>query len=61
MMLSPMEGQCEDQYLTVSGSIWNLGFTRLCGINPDQHFYVHLDKSVSFEHVDFALTTIEGG
>ena len=29
-----------------SGSTWSTGFNRLCGINPDQHFYVHLDKDV---------------
>ena len=33
-MLSPVEGNCDDQYMTVSGSIWPTGFKRICGINP---------------------------
>ena len=60
-MLSPSNGVCEDQYLTVRGSFWKVGVNRLCGINPDQHFYLHLDKSMSFEHVDFSLTTLVAG
>ena len=43
-MQSPKQGDCDDQYLIVSGSVWNPGFHKLCGINPDQHFYLHLDK-----------------
>ena len=34
-----------------SGSTWSTGFNRLCGINPDQHFYVHLDKDVGSSFV----------
>jgi len=42
----------------VTGTIWPLGFKRLCGINPDQHFYVHLNDVGNFEHIDFAVTTV---
>ena len=57
-----------------SGSTWTTGFNKLCGINPDQHFYIHLDKEVSadrsasladsptlqvgFQHVDFTITSV---
>ena len=33
-MLSPENGNCNEQYLLVTGTIWPLGFQRLCGINP---------------------------
>ena len=58
---SPVRGDCQDQYLVVSGSIWNPGFHKLCGINPDQHFYLHLDKSVGFQHIDFTITSVKPG
>ena len=38
-----------------SGSTWSTGFNRLCGINPDQHFYVHLDKNVCSFSIFFLL------
>ena len=57
-LLSPRNGICNEQYLLVTGTIWPLGFQRLCGINPDQHFYVHLNDVGTFEHVDFAVTTV---
>ena len=57
-LLSPDNGICNEQYLLVSGTIWPMGFGRLCGINPDQHFYVHLSEFSHFEHVDFAITTV---
>ena len=45
-----------------SGSTWSTGFNRLCGINPDQHFYVHLDKNVGisflFKTLKFSSTKI---
>ena len=37
-LLTPQNGNCVDQYLTISGTIWPTGFNRICGINPDQHF-----------------------
>ena len=42
----------------LSGSIWNPGFHKICGINPDQHFYIHLDKSIGFQHIDFTITSV---
>ena len=45
-------------FLNNSGSIWNPGFHKLCGINPDQHFYIHLDTSSGFQHVDFTVTSV---
>ena len=44
-----------------SGSAWNPGFRRLCGINPDQHFYLHLDTQREFQHIDFTVTTVAAG
>lgn len=55
---SPIEGDCDDQYLIISGSTWSTGFNKLCGINPDQHFYIHLDKHIGFQHVDFTITSV---
>ena len=57
-LLSPVQGDCVDQYLIVSGSTWSTGFNKLCGINPDQHFYIHLDKHIGFQHVDFTITSV---
>ena len=57
-LLSPIEGDCVDQYLIISGSTWSTGFNKLCGINPDQHFYIHLDKHIGFQHVDFTITSV---
>ena len=56
-LLTPDNGNCNDQYLTVSGTIWPVGINRICGINPDQHFYVHFDDGGNFEHIDFQITT----
>ena len=57
-MLTPANGICNDQYLLVTGTIWPLGFKRLCGINPDQHFYVHLNDAGNFEHIDSTYNVI---
>ena len=42
----------------ISGSIWPTGFGRICGINPDQHFYVHIGKEEDFKHIDISITTV---
>ena len=89
-MLTPTEGSCKDQYMSISGgcqgvskklctshnlagyltstdiyfsyiisgSIWPTGFGRICGINPDQHFYVHIRKEENFKHIDISITTV---
>ena len=36
-MLSPENGNCNEQYLLVTGTIWPLGFRRLCGINTGRN------------------------
>jgi len=60
-LLAPTAGNCQDQYLIVTGSIWPTGFHRLCGINADQHFYVHLNKESEFKHLDFTITSVSSG
>ena len=40
------------------GSIWPTGFGRVCGINPDQHFYVHISRAENFKHIDISITTV---
>ena len=45
-------------YYNISGSIWPTGFGRICGINPDQHFYVHIRKEENFKHIDISITTV---
>lgn len=56
-LLTPKNGNCEDQYMVVGGDIWPTGLTRLCGVNSDQHFYVHIDKTEEEQNVDFTITT----
>ena len=40
----PEAGNCAEQFLIVSGDVWKPGFEKICGVNPDQHFYLHLDR-----------------
>ena len=47
----PQAGNCAEQFLVVGGDIWPTGFDKICGVNPDQHFYVHLDKDVGSSFV----------
>ena len=42
----------------VAGPIWPTGFTRLCGINSDQHFYVHINPAAQGETVDLIINTV---
>ena len=58
-LLTPQNGNCIDQYLTISGTIWPTGINRICGINTDQHFYVHFNDVENFEHMDFQITTAQ--
>ena len=44
--------------INILGSVWPTGFSRICGINPDQHFYVHINKEANFKHVDISITTV---
>lgn len=60
-LLSPTNGNCQEQYMRMQGSMWDTGFRKLCGINPDQHFYIFLDQDMAFQHIDFTVTTIRGG
>merc|ERR1712050_273563 len=57
--LTPKDGNCNEQYFMVSGTIWPIGVNQICGINPDQHFYVHFNDGFSQneEHIDFTITT----
>ena len=54
-LLSPQQGDCKDQYLLVTGSTWSTGFNKLCGINPDQHFYV---REYITQHSDVVLSIV---
>lgn len=45
----PQAGNCAEQFLVVGGDIWPTGFDKICGVNPDQHFYVHLDREKQAE------------
>ena len=57
-LLTPDDGNCNAQALTISGSVWPTGVGRLCGINPDQHFYIHFnDGKSNFQHIDFDIVT----
>ncbi|XP_059095527.1 uncharacterized protein LOC131890237 isoform X2 [Tigriopus californicus] len=63
-MLTPRQGNCADQFLVVGGDIWPTGLDKLCGINTDQHFYLHLDRERANQgiddeiNVDFTITTV---
>ena len=47
-------------YSHLAGNIWPLGVKRFCGVNSDQHFYVHIDKEdeKSERKVEVAVTTV---
>ena len=45
----PQAGNCAEQFLVVGGDIWPTGFDKICGVNPDQHFYVHIDREKQAE------------
>lgn len=53
-MLTPDNGLCNEQYLLVTGTIWPLGFKRLCGINPGK--CDHLDDDLE-DHIFFQINT----
>ena len=62
-MLSPDEGLCTEQSLQIGGAAAPVGFERLCGLNADQHFYIHIDPDEvdppagAANTVDFTITT----
>ncbi len=56
-LLSPEDGNCNEQSLQVGGAIWPIGFNSLCGINADQHFYLHVDNEAEVDTVDFTIST----
>lgn len=63
-LLTPNNGNCEDQYFSVSGTIWPIGVNKICGINPDQHFYVHFNDdrlTPNSNHIDIQITTSHSG
>jgi hypothetical protein len=47
--------------LTITIPLTMSGFHKLCGINPDQHFYLHLNKEMDFQHLDFTITSVAAG
>eukprot|EP00095_Tigriopus_kingsejongensis_P008235 maker-scaffold591_size129331-snap-gene-0.19 protein:Tk08235 transcript:maker-scaffold591_size129331-snap-gene-0.19-mRNA-1 annotation:"hypothetical protein DAPPUDRAFT_305676" len=63
-MLTPRQGNCADQFLVVGGDIWPTGLDKLCGINTDQHFYLHVDRERAGQgsddeiNIDFTITTV---
>ena len=60
-LLTPENGNCQDQYFAISGSIWPIGVNQICGINPDQHFYIHFNdgdpRNPNSQQIDFHVTT----
>ena len=40
-LLTPDNGNCNDQALTVSGTIWHSGINRICGINPGMYYVLY--------------------
>jgi hypothetical protein len=60
----PQAGNCAEQFLVVNGDVWPTGFSKICGVNPDQHFYIHLDKDnadLDQLMVDLTVTTTLNG
>ena len=43
-LMEPSRGECKYQHLTVGGTVWPMGFEKICGINYDQHFYIEIDQ-----------------
>ena len=54
----PKTGNCIGQFMQVAGPIWPTGFSRLCGLNSDQHFYVHINREEEGETVDLIVNTV---
>ena len=48
--------------IQVAGPIWPTGFTRICGLNSDQHFYLHINRESNFspeeDTVDIIINTV---
>ena len=36
-LLTPENGNCNEQYFIASGTIWPLGLNRICGVNPGKN------------------------
>ncbi len=45
-------------FAQVAGPIWPTGFTRLCGVNSDQHFYVHINPEEQGDTIDIIINTV---
>ncbi|CAL8114962.1 unnamed protein product [Orchesella dallaii] len=60
--MDPVRGECLSQFFIVQGAIWPTGLPPLCGINNDQHFYLHLEPwYTNVSVVDFNLVTVVRG
>jgi len=64
-MVEPRNGNCLSQFVLLVGPIWPVGFTRLCGTNTDQHFYMTIneDKYEEGDVIEIIVNTVirEGG
>ena len=44
-LLTPDNGNCREQALTITGTMWHSGVNRICGINPGLNFPAKLKKN----------------
>ena len=50
-------GECEQQSLQVTGTIFPLGVNNFCGVNTDQHFYIETVSRGEASYVEFSVDT----
>ena len=43
-LLTPDNGNCREQALTITGTMWHSGVNRICGINPGLKFPAKFKK-----------------
>ena len=56
-LLSPVRGECSQQSLQVTGTIFPLGVNNFCGVNTDQHFYIETVSRGEASYVEFSVDT----
>ena len=63
--LTPDNGNCNEQYFMVSGTIWPIGVNKICGINPGEYisgerkFFTYLKKGKKRPYCIWILTASE--
>ncbi|XP_035714482.1 uncharacterized protein LOC118438397 [Folsomia candida] len=62
VLLPPTRGECLSQTLTVEGALWPTGLSPICGVNNDQHFYLHLEPwGGNTSLIDFKVVSVLKG